>query len=153
MVAPTTEQFLALFPEFSDQTKFPTPTLTAWLGVSANFVNESRWGDSWSFGVCLFAAHELSLARQAAVAAAAGGVPGGSVGLVASKSVGPLSKSYDNSVSKYDDAGFWNLSVYGQQYWGLVRIFGAGGSQLGIPPAAVGYDVIGAPPGFTQGGG
>lgn len=134
MVTPQTSDLLALFPEFSDASKYPLVTIQAWLNISTSFVNQSRWGDSWSFGVCLFAAHELALARQARVASAAGGTPGTAVGVVSSKSVGPLSKSYDTSISKYADAGFWNLTTYGQQYWGLMLMFGAGGTQLGIAP-------------------
>lgn len=102
----------------------------AYLRVGTRFVSESRWEDSWSFGVCLFAAHELTMGVIAANAAASGGTPGASTGILASKSVGPLSKSYDTSFAKYDDAGYWNLTTYGQRYWYFMRLFGAGGTQL-----------------------
>ncbi|MCE2563375.1 DUF4054 domain-containing protein [Komagataeibacter sp. FNDCF1] len=122
--------FLTLFPEFSDTTRYPTATITMWLTVAAQFVDQRRWGDSYNLGLSLFVAHELVLGQQAAIASAAGSVPGVTTGVVASKSVGPLSKSYDTSISKYDDAGFWNLSSYGQRYWYFMGLFGTGGHQF-----------------------
>ncbi|MFS8371237.1 DUF4054 domain-containing protein [Acetobacter indonesiensis] len=126
----TTTDFRTFFPEFSDATKYLDVQIAAYLRVGTRFVSESRWADSWSFGVCLFAAHELTMGVIAANAAASGGTPGASTGILASKSVGPLSKSYDTSFAKYDDAGYWNLTTYGQRYWYFMRLFGAGGTQL-----------------------
>ena len=55
----------------------------------------------------------------------------GQLGIVASKSVGPASISYDNSaISAQVDAGHWALTSYGLMYWELMRMVGTGGWQL-----------------------
>lgn len=131
-MAITLDDFYSLLPEFADQKKYPPPQILILLKVGTKFVNESRWTDAYPLGVCLFAAHELALSRQATVASAAGAVPGTTTGVVASKSVGPVSKSYDTGISKYDDAGYWNLTSYGQRYWYFINLFGVGGSQIGM---------------------
>lgn len=126
----TTTDFRNFFPEFSDATKYPDALILAYMNVGVQFVSICRWMDSWSFGACLFAAHELAMGLLASKTATAGGVPGISTGIVSSKSVGPISKSYDTGFAKYDDAGYWNLTTYGQRYWYFMNLFGTGGTQL-----------------------
>lgn len=126
----TVTDFRTFFPEFSDETKYPDAPILAYLNIGVQFVSISRWGTSWDFGVCLFAAHELCMGLMASKAATAGTTPGLSTGIVSSKSVGPVSKSYDTGFAKYDDAGYWNLTTYGQRYWYFMLLFGAGGTQL-----------------------
>ncbi|CDG39627.1 DUF4054 domain-containing protein [Asaia bogorensis] len=124
----TASDFLTLFPEFSDATRFPMPTVSLWLQMGRSFVDETRWGASTNLGIGLFVAHQLTVGAQTAAAVQGGATPG--VGVISSKSVGPLSKSYDTSIGGYDDAGFWNTTSYGRQYWAFVSLFGAGGTQL-----------------------
>ena len=126
----TTTDFRNFFPEFNDETKYSDALILAYMNVGVQFVSICRWNTSWMFGVCLFAAHELAMGLLASKTAAAGGVPGISTGIVSSKSVGPISKSYDTGFAKYDDAGYWNLTTYGQRYWYFVKLFGTGGTQL-----------------------
>ena len=126
----TVTDFRTFFPEFNDETKYPDALILAYMNVGVQFVSICRWQTSWMLGVCLFAAHELAMGLLASKTAASGGVPGISTGIVSSKSVGPISKSYDTGFAKYDDAGYWNLTIYGQRYWYFINLFGTGGTQL-----------------------
>ncbi|CCK00815.1 hypothetical protein BN129_43 [Cronobacter sakazakii 701] len=38
--------------------------------------------------------------------------------------------SYDNNSTLNADAGFWNFSRYGAEFWQLLMLFGYGGIQL-----------------------
>lgn len=126
----TREQFLSLFPEFGDEAFFPVVLVTTWLQQSANFVNATRWCDAYELGVCLYTAHQLALSRRNMVEGQGSGLLG-NVGVVSSKSVGGVSKGYDTATGKIDEAGFFNLTTYGQQFYRLACIFGSGGAQLG----------------------
>ena len=126
----TTTDFRTFFPEFSDETRYPDALILAYMNVGVQFVSICRWQTSWKFGACLFAAHELAMGLLASKTAETCSVPGISTGIVSSKSVGPISKSYDTGFAKYDDAGYWNLTTYGQRYWYFINLFGIGGTQL-----------------------
>lgn len=64
-------------------------------------------------------------------AAAAGGVnSNGAAGVVSSKSVDKVSVSYDVSGVINPDAGFWNSTAYGREFYWWWSMFGAGGRQL-----------------------
>ena len=126
----TVTDFRTFFPEFNDETKYPDALILAYMNVGVQFVSICRWQTSWRFGACLFAAHELAMGLLASKPTAAGSAPGISTGIVSSKSVGPISKSYDTGFAKYDDAGYWNLTTYGQRYWYFINLFGIGGTQL-----------------------
>lgn len=126
----TTTDFRTFFPEFNDETKYPDALILAYMNVGVQFVSICRWQTSWKFGACLFAAHELAMGLLASKTATAGGTPGISTGIVSSKSVGPVSKGYDTGFAKYDDAGYWNLTTYGQRYWYFINLLGTGGTQL-----------------------
>ncbi|PSY57320.1 DUF4054 domain-containing protein [Escherichia coli] len=59
------------------------------------------------------------------------GGPGGSTnGVQSSKSVDKVSVSYDISATLNPDAGFWNNTRYGAEFYQLITMFGAGGRQL-----------------------
>ncbi|ECC3368559.1 TPA: DUF4054 domain-containing protein, partial [Escherichia coli] len=47
-----------------------------------------------------------------------------------SKSVDKVSVSYDTSATLNPDAGFWNNTRYGAEFYQLITMFGAGGRQL-----------------------
>ena len=126
----TREQFLSMFPEFGNEAFFPVVLVTTWLQQSANFVNASRWCDAYVLGVCLYTAHQLALSRRNMVEGQGSGLLG-NVGVVSSKSVGGVSKGYDTATGKIEEAGFFNLTTYGQQFYRLACIFGSGGAQLG----------------------
>ena len=123
----TAEEFIAAYPSFADA---PQGAVSYWLGIAPKFVDASRWGDLADLGAGLFAAHWLAVSSATAAAAAAGNVSGGNVGLVSSKSVGDVSFGYDLGSVVNADAGMWNQTSYGRQYWQLARMFGGGGLQL-----------------------
>ncbi|ECY4647086.1 DUF4054 domain-containing protein, partial [Escherichia coli] len=45
-------------------------------------------------------------------------------------SVDKVSVSYDTSATLNPDAGFWNNTRYGAEFYQLITMFGAGGRQL-----------------------
>ncbi len=122
--------FRAEFPEFASTVTYPDPQITFWATIAEKMVVECIWTDMYTFGVKLYVAHELTLYAQNQKAAAAGGVPGTFGGPAQSKTVGAVSVSYDSANTSEKDAGWWNLSNYGKQFYRLMMIFGAGCIQL-----------------------
>jgi hypothetical protein len=128
----TIAKFRADFPEFADQSVYPDAQIAGPLTIAATLIqNATRWGALLVMGQELVAAHYLVLAARATAAAANGATPGTAEGLLASEAAGPLSASYDYSTSAMESGGQWNLTSYGQRYYSLARVFGAGGIQLG----------------------
>lgn len=121
--------FRTMFPEFTEEA-YPTPLVTAWSGVAEKLVSECRWGSSYTFGVQLFTAHQLVIAKSNEQASAVGGLLGQNAGPANSKTVGAASVSYDTATVSEANAGFWNQTTYGKQYIRLARMFGAGAVQL-----------------------
>lgn len=118
------------FPEFANVTVYPDAQLTFWATVAQKMVNQCVWLDMYDTGVQLYVAHEITLAAINAKAVAVGGNPGGFSGAAASKAVGAVNVSYDTNTTSEKDAGFWNLTSYGKQFYRLMMIFGAGCVQL-----------------------
>lgn len=127
----TTASFRGIFPEFASTATYPEPVVSFWLATAAQFVNPARWGDSTDLGISLWLAHQLVVAGKNAAAVQAGGSPGQSAGVLTSKSAGGVSAGYDFSSVAEENAGFWNESTYGRQYFRLARLFGAGPLQIG----------------------
>ena len=123
-------QFRQMFPEFGETADYASATISLWLGVAAKLVDANRWGNLIDTGIGFFTAHNLVLQTANIRAAEAGGVPGSTGGMVASKSVGTVSVSYDATVAAELDAGHWNQTTYGRQYIHLARMIGAGCVQL-----------------------
>jgi hypothetical protein len=121
--------FRTAFPEF-DSTKFPDVMVTTWSSIGERLVNEKYWDTEKPFGVQLFTAHHLVLARANVEASSSGGLPGQTSGPTQSKAVGSASVSYDTQSSINLNAGHWNMTSYGKQFFQLARMFGAGGVQL-----------------------
>jgi hypothetical protein len=122
----------ALYPEFGDTTKYPDTSINEWLRVAARMLDAGRWGDLLDFGVTLFVCHRIALAGIRAKAAAAGGAPGTSSGVVSSKSVDKVSISYDVATSSEEGGGHWNLTDYGKEWLRQARIVGAGPLTVGV---------------------
>ena len=120
--------FRAVFPEFGDAAKYPDAQVQYYLDFAVQSLRPEAWRNLLERGTGLFVAHYLSMSAISR----AGTVPGrGQLGIVASKSVGPASISYDNSaISAQADAGHWALTSYGLMYWELMRMVGTGGWQL-----------------------
>lgn len=123
----TVEEFREQFPEFRSVTEYPDMTVGMWLqlaGAPERF-QEARWGDQRSFVSGLFVAHHLAYAGPLGR-----GGKGGASGPVSSKTVGAASVSYDTSAVVAADAGYYNATPYGRQYWSLIMLYGAGVMQL-----------------------
>ena len=58
------DEFRAAFPEFADQTSFPDAQILFWLGLAELSLDERRWGKFYPYGLMLFVAHFLALAKQ-----------------------------------------------------------------------------------------
>lgn len=120
----TVDSFRLGFPEFNT-VDYPDSMVQFWLDRALELVNPSAWGRSFDLGVQLFVAHNVVIEKRNEKAAA-GGVPGAAgSGTLASKSVGPISVSYDTSIGLNPDDGQWNLTNYGTRFAALVRMFGA----------------------------
>lgn len=124
------EDFRAEFPEFTEEL-YPDPAVKSRLAVANLFFQDPPWTapDVRNHAMGLFTAHFLMMYGSKAAGGTGSGV-GGSPGLVASKSVDGASISYDPSSVSFADAGFWNLTHYGQELFWLMQILGAGAIQL-----------------------
>lgn len=154
MPAPTVANIRSDLPEFASAALYPPAVITYWLSIAKLLLNPNRWDDTPAatgeptmlyFGAEMFVAHNLVLERQAEAAASRRGIPGQASGPISSKSVGPLSISYDTGAAAELEAGHWNLTVYGQRFVRLARMVGAGGIQVGVGFAPFGS--MGAWPG------
>lgn len=122
--------FRASFPEFADTEKYPTTQITFWSDLAELQVRECVWKTALFKGQSLYTAHQITLAERAAKTASLGGTPGTFGGVANTKTVGGGTVGYDSQNTFEKDAGWWNLTNYGQQFWRLVQIFGAGAIQL-----------------------
>lgn len=127
------EQFRAAFPQFTPELA-PDARVRFHLAVAGKLLPAARWGELLDEGMGLYAAHQLTLELEAGktgdgtggIAAAAGPVT------AETKTVGGMSHAVTRAGaaaqgSALTDAGQYNNTVYGQQFWQLVRIVGAGG--------------------------
>ncbi len=124
--------FRQSFPVFADQDVYPTAQFNFWLKFSKKMMDECRWADLYDEGQMLFVAHYLVLyAREVDAVNNSGAEYAGQVqGVETSKSVDKVSVSLDVSKIMFDDAGHWNLTTYGIQFYQLMQMVGMGGIQL-----------------------
>ncbi|EPY9203206.1 DUF4054 domain-containing protein [Morganella morganii] len=128
---PTTEKFRADFPEFSDTSRYPDSTISFYLGLADTALDQDKHGDQFIYLSELFTAHYVELRGKAlAGAAVSGAVNTSGGGVLSSKSVDKVSASYDTSGIVNPDAGFWNNTGYGREFYWWWSMFGAGGRQL-----------------------
>lgn len=128
---PTIQQFRHDFPQFNDEVKFPDAQIQLHLNLADKFLSENVSGsDVFPYWVGLFVAHYLTLYAMDTRSLQAGGVGGLSSGVATAKSVDKVSVSYDNSMTLNPNAGFWNNTRYGAEFYQWVLMFGAGGRQL-----------------------
>ena len=131
---PTPEKFRVAFPQFADETKYPTTMIQARLALADVLLSESRFGeDIFPYVVGLYVAHYLYLYTADMRGVAVGTAGGSNSGVQTSKSVDKVSVSYDASATLDPSAGFWNNSRHGSELWEYLMIFGAGAIQLGTP--------------------
>lgn len=118
----TLQQFRDTMPAFQDQSKYPDPMVQMWLNVASQ-LSSATWGQFWQPGVMMLTAHNLLMDI------AANG-PGGGVGMMISKSLGPGSVGYDVTTASEKDAGQYNATTYGRRYISMARMVGMGGAQI-----------------------
>ena len=126
--------FREAFPQFTEAL-FPDARVQFWLSLAEKTCSEARWEDLWAEGCYLQAAHNLTLERAAAKATDGTGGVDATAGPVVgvSKSAGGVSKSENRAgptATASISAGHWNSTIYGQQYWQLVMLIGAGGTVV-----------------------
>lgn len=121
------EQFRVDFPEFTDEEKYSDSMLTFWSSLGDQLLNSNRWGDIRDYGLYLYTAHHVVIAAMNIDDVAAGDNPGSSGGIISSESVGGVSVSMDTGATLETDAGYWNMTIYGKQFYRLFRIVGSGG--------------------------
>lgn len=128
---PTPADFRRDFPQFADAATYPEAQIQFRLNLADILLSEKLTGAKiFPYLVELFVAHYMALFAQDQRSAAAGGAGGASSGVQTSKSVDKVSVSYDASATLNPDAGFWNNTRYGAEFWQLITMFGAGGRQL-----------------------
>ena len=128
---PTVSKFRTDFPQFADTTKYPDAQVQFRLNLADMLMSESLYGSTmFTYVVELYVAHYMALLAQDQRSVAAGGSGGNASGVQSSKSVDKVSVSYDNSMTLNPDAGFWNNTRYGAEFYQLATMFGAGGRQL-----------------------
>lgn len=114
--------FKESFIEFKD---FDDAAILFWAGIVENLINEARFGSAlYQKMLCLGVAHYLKLSESGGGAAGGAGSGGR---LIASKSVGGVSISYDNTSGQTENAGQFNETTYGKQFSQLLKLFGGGG--------------------------
>ena len=143
LTAPT---FRTLFPAFGNVVTYPDDMVTMWLAFMLKLINVERWGELADMGQGLGTAHHLALEARAIKDAERGAMPGGTVGILTSKSAGGVSAGYDVNASTEKNAGFWNQTTYGTRFYRYSRMMGAGPIQVGSDPAITSVSAWSGPP-------
>lgn len=117
-------KFRADFPEFGDETQYTDPQIGFWLGLAAQLLNAYRFADIIDYATELFVAHQLTLAARNQKSR------GAIVAPASAKSVDKVSVTYDVAAVRIENAGHWNGTSHGIQFYQLVQLAGAGGVQL-----------------------
>lgn len=131
----TVATFRTQFPEFGSSPGigvFSDARINFWLTLGATLLDATRWAGLLDHGLALFTAHHLCIdnANDMAANVGSGANIGQVKGPVASKSVDKVSISYDVNSVALERAGHWNLTSYGNQFYRLMMMTGAGGYQL-----------------------
>lgn len=120
------DKFRLDFPEFADPVAYSNEQLTFWGDLSELEISSTRFGAARAHAVELLAAHYMAVSRLNGM----GTTPGAGGGLVASKSVGDVSVSYDNSGVTGVTGSLWSGTRYGVLLSQMMRRYGAGALQL-----------------------
>lgn len=131
-------QFRSNFNEFTDVGLYPDSLIIFWIAIATLFLNRCRWGNTYLFGLQLYAAHNIVLEAQARETAEGGGIPGMTKGTITGENVGQVSISYDSIPAVEQNGSYWNLTVYGIRFLHIARMMGAGGIQVGPGGSAPG---------------
>lgn len=123
-------QFRLDFPEFANTTMYPDSMIIFWSSIGERITSIYVFGDNYNAVIELFTAHSITIAGQNLQASNFGANVGSTGGAVSSKTVGSGSVSYDTSGSLEKNAGYFNQTTYGRQYYSLVMLYGMGCFQL-----------------------
>lgn len=127
---PTVQQFRTDYPEFADETRYPDPIIRRALRKADAVLDQDIQGSQFVELAELCAAHYTELGGRTLAVSAAGGVNTAGGGVLTSKSVDKVSASYDVTGIVDPDAGFWNSTGFGREFFWLWSMYGAGGRQL-----------------------
>ncbi|GJL36006.1 hypothetical protein TUM17576_28260 [Enterobacter hormaechei] len=127
---PSIQQFRTDYPEFANETRYPDAIINRGLRKADAILDQNIQGSQFVELAELCTAHYAELGGKTLAAAAAGGVNTSSRGVLTSKSVDKVSASYDVSGVVDPDAGFWNSTGSGSEFFWWWSMYGAGGRQL-----------------------
>lgn len=124
--------FRAIFPEFADPAAYPDARLTFVLNEASLRLLPEVWGDLLDSGLVYYAAHRLALsgAVRPGVNGGAATVSLPTLGVVTSKSAGPLSKGIDVSLGSVEGAGEFDTTIYGRAFAQLAASVAVGAMQF-----------------------
>jgi hypothetical protein len=122
--------FRQLYSAFSDPGVYSDLILNYQISIATTRLDPNIWGPLLDHGIGLLVAHRMVLKSREDRTALTGGVPGEVKGPLTSRTVENVTNSYDTKASTYEDAGYWNLTTYGIEFFQLARDLGAGGVQL-----------------------
>lgn len=130
----TVAEFREAFPQFTKEL-FPDVRVDFYIKLASRRLNPERWGDLLEEGLSLLVAHNLTLEAAATkVSDGTGGMEAAAGAVISeTKTVGSISKSIGRQGSNATGnilAGEYNETVYGKQYYRLVRIVGMGGTVV-----------------------
>lgn len=128
---PTVEEFRADYPEFDDTAIYPNATIARYLNRADRNLDQNVFGTDFVDLAELFTAHYTELSGRIQSAGKSGVVNSSrGAGILTSKSIDKVSGSYDVSGIVDPEAGFWNNTNYGREFYWLWSMFGMGGRQL-----------------------
>lgn len=122
--------FRQTMPAFASVDDYPSAQFNFYLKLGVKLLPESRWDDLLDDGLTFFVAHYLVLYARDMSFVDIGGIGGKVVGNETAKSIDGVSKSMDVSGVLMTDAGHWNQTTFGVQFYQLMQMIGAGGIQL-----------------------
>jgi len=125
-------QFRLDFTQFADEDVYTDSMCTYWSNQAEKLNSEAQFGEVYNDVIELYTAHCITLQAGEIATANQGGFPAGMAGAVTSKKVGDVSVNYDSQYSFENDAGWFNLTIYGRQYLQLKRMYGKGGFMAGF---------------------
>jgi hypothetical protein len=134
--------FTSIFPEFNSWVSTNGGGATFWLTQAQASLALGALGSNADLAVYLFMAHNIVLGQQDLQDQQAGDLPGGTLGPISSKSVGPVSVSYDTSGLADPKARAYNATSYGQRLWALLTAAAMGGVYAAKPNRPHVYNVI-----------
>lgn len=135
--------FFPSYPQFGPKGTAPNQTylvlpvvMQMYCDLAYASLSYNRWHEAWNVAMGWFIAHFLTLYLQSMASAASAAAQviaaGQSRGLVASKTVGDVSVSYDyNSIAQdLDGWAAWKLTTFGVQLATFAKRIGRGGMYV-----------------------